>query len=696
MELLYLITLIVLAVGFMMYKKSDNKINFVKWLAICIVSVYGYNITLGVVLGFIKIPANLWLLSIINLVIAGMLLYRVIKFKAIQKYEVRKLDIVGLLVVLAIFAIMFVKDLYITDGNIAHMAVDSAVHYRAAKHYSENLDLFVNVEDKTFFNFNVMQPGAYINDGIFMRVINKLFGTSHEFIYQMFESMSLFFCGLAFYAVIADKINTKKGLIASLVLFALYMYGYPYNAWFYGFSYLAVSIVVATTLLAVVEELYSDNNMRRRFILPLVGILSFGLIFSYCLFVPAIFAAICIYCFLKDLGRKDEKAYLKIFKKTTLIVLGMLVVITILGIVYLFIPTFFIQGQTNLVSALKIDGANYSELINDFIAYIPFGIIYAFDLIKRIKERKINFLDVFAVVVTGYLGVLYIGWQLEFVSKYYMFKVYSLMWLVIFSITAEMINKYINERNFRMDIIALIGLFFLMVFSRKVSIEEICKIYLGILLVFYMVLPQLIKGLNLKDSKNKFVVKVREMFKDFKPYVSGAIYIILWGSFVFMWVWLKSGHLIGEVEKHSLPNYVGIYYDENCNLRKQVDLTSSINKNEIELIKFAKEEFKDLSADNLGLITAVVQESYFERIWACALLEITSDTMTYGDYIQRSHVLTLDEILNDPNIKYIVKLNSNEQDKVDGNQRLLNEARQEEQIEVLKDNKNGFVARINR
>ena len=36
MEILYILTLIILGISFMMFKKSDEKLNFIKWLIIYI------------------------------------------------------------------------------------------------------------------------------------------------------------------------------------------------------------------------------------------------------------------------------------------------------------------------------------------------------------------------------------------------------------------------------------------------------------------------------------------------------------------------------------------------------------------------------------------------------------------------------------------------------------------------------------
>ena len=300
MGILYILTIIILGIAFMIFKKSDEKLNFIKWLIIYIVTLYAYNIVIGMVLGLLNITSYIWLLSIINLLVSAGLGYKAIKNKDMQKYFVRKQDIAGIIVALIVFSVMLVKDLYIHKGNVSHMAIDSAVHYRAAKHYSENLKIFINVEDKTLFDFNVMQTGAYINDGIFMNIMHRITGLNHAYLYQIFETLSLFVSGLAFYAIFIDKIKTIRGFILSFILFVLYIYGYPYNSWFYGFSYLSLGIFFAAGLVPVANSLYSEEKVNKVFAISLIGILSFGLIFSYCLFVPAIFASICIYVFLKD------------------------------------------------------------------------------------------------------------------------------------------------------------------------------------------------------------------------------------------------------------------------------------------------------------------------------------------------------------------------------------------------------------
>ena len=109
MEIFYIITLVLLGISFMMFKKSEEKLNFIKWLIIFIVSLLGYNILIGMILGLLNITSYIWLLSIINIIVALMLVYKCIRYKKIQKYFVRKIDIVGILVILKTYT--YIKEI---------------------------------------------------------------------------------------------------------------------------------------------------------------------------------------------------------------------------------------------------------------------------------------------------------------------------------------------------------------------------------------------------------------------------------------------------------------------------------------------------------------------------------------------------------------------------------------------------------
>lgn len=609
----------------MLFKKTEEKQNFVKWIAIFLVSLLGYNITVCMILGFLKITSYIWMLSIINILFSALLGYKAIKNKDCQKYYVRKQDIAGVVVFLTIFIVILIKDINPFDGGLKYAAIDSAIHYRAAKHFSDNLMIFVNVPDKTLFNFNVMQTGAYINDGIFMNIVNGITGMEYQYIYEIFEISILFLSGFVFYAMISDRIKNKTGFFASMILLGLYIYGYPYNSYMYGFSYLSVSIAVVVGLILVVQMLYEKINFK--LVITLIAMLAMGLIFSYCLYVPTIFAAICIYAFIKDF-KSDEKAFLKIFKKRTLIVTGVLLAITVLGIGYLLVPTFFIADQSSLVDALTNGGGTYKGSVLNFRFYAPFGLLYLVYIfygeivkLQTIKKNKkegettvgyrkgeIEFLDIFAISTVMLFIMLFIGVRLDYVSDYYFSKVYNLLWIAVIAISTNLINMYSDRKK------------------------------TGKIMLIYTL----------------------------------AFLILVVGTII-----LKASTLLDEGKKQALPNYIGIYFEENCDFKGLIKAYNNLAKEQIEVIRFTK-TLDDITADNITLISG----SYYERTWTTAMRELTSTKKEYQDIIQDTNEYTIQTGLDDPDTKYIVRVNESYD---------LDQFEDKSGFEILFQNSRGYV-----
>ena len=585
-SIFYLITVIGLAVSFMLFKKSEEKQNFLKWLVIFIITFMGYNVTLGMILGLIGIKCSLWLLGIINVIINYLLYSRKKEDEGFQKYEFPVRDRVALVLLLILFTVMLFKDIRVQDGGIKFAAIDSGIHYRAAKHYADNLKIFVQCEDKTIFDFNVMQTGAYINDGIYMRVVNSLTGAPHEYLYESFEILMLALNLFAFYVLIADKIKGKFGfIITMLVLMPLYIYAYPYNSYMYGFSYLSLGVNAFLGIMLVLDLFYKECK-KDWFVITLVVLNSMLLIFSYCLFVPGVFAAICLYTWVKDFWQKDEKKILKIFKKRTLILTGILLLVTALGIGYLVVPTFFIAGQSNLKDALLNDGGMYKNLCDNFVIYIPFGILFIVDLIlrrKELKEGKFNVLTFFTIMIPAYFFVMWVGMRMAIMSTYYFFKIYYILWPVVIATVIDLFNRYSEKK--------LVG-----------------KIILG-------------------------------------------LYICLWGAFVVTTILVKASNLFPE-QKFVMKNRVGVYFDQNCDYRGLIQAYNNLAKEQIAVIN-EMNKIEDLTADNITLISG----SYYERTWAVALGDLTSEKLHYSKILQDTTPYTIQDGLDNPNTKYVVRVN---------------------------------------
>lgn len=584
MDFIYIISMIALGIAFILYKKSEEKISFVKWLIITILTGISYNIAVAMFFGLLAIKLNLIVFSIINIGIAVALSFRGIKSKDFQKYYFSKLEILGLVIITVMFGVMLVKDMKIQNGDIVHIAIDSSIHYRAAKHYADSLMAFINVEDKTFFDFNIMQTGAYVNDGLLMHVLHNISGgkITYPHIYEFFECLMVFMCGLGLYGIVIEKINGKFGFVLSMAFYALYIYGYPYNSYFYGFSYLTVGLVTTLAILGVVDLLYAKEKFNKIFIIALIAVNSFGLIFSYCLFAPIVYAAICIYCFIKDL-KTEEKSFLKIFKPTTITVAIVLFFIAVVGVCYFVIPAHFINGQEPVSDAIKNDGAIYDGLWKDEFYYAPFALLYAFTFVREMikKDRKLEFLDVFSILYVGFWGIMYIAMRKAIVSPYYFYKTYFVLWIIIFAITIKLINKYLSV------------------------------------------------------PKMKYVI---------------GVYGTVWPVFVLIMLVLTTSRLLPEETKHSIPNYIGMYYSENCDKRGDFLINLNFKNGEQEIAEYVRENLDDATADNTIMITG----TYNERCWATVTTELSSKNMGYRDVIQDVRMHHFSEFAYQPEKKYVV------------------------------------------
>ena len=130
----------------------------------------------------------------------------------------------------------------------------------------------------------------------------------------------------------------------------------------------------------------------------------------------------------------------------------------------------------------------------------------------------------------------------------------------------------------------------------------------------------------------------------------------------------------------------------NTEFRKLIDLNNNFNANEIKVVKYARENIPDLTANNIELIN----NGYYTRIWATALLEISSSDIKYEKFVQDTKKYTVETALENKEKKYIVQVVSKEQTQLDEYNKTLKEIKQMEEIEILYENENGFVAKINR
>lgn len=433
MGIFYCLTVVAMLATFVIVKKSDKKLNLINWCILSLIAYLAFNILICMIFGNLNITTNLVFLSIINLLVTVGFGFKIYKDKKIQNFEIRKRDFIAVVAVFIIVSYMAVKQYTPLSKTVANASVDACNHYSAAINFADNMKILAKINNTTGYNFKTMQTGAYINTGIFMSVVRSILPDFKDYVtFKIFEIGVLALNVLAFYMLISEKLKTKKNFMIGIIFLVLYAFAYPYTSLLYGFSYLSVSIAFATGLFYL-AKIYNADDCNFWMKLVLILLMGVGIIFSYCLFVPALFAFICIYVFIKDM-KKDEKKYFKFFKKSTILITGVLLVLTILAIIYLVVPTFTDSDQNKLTDAIGFVGGSYKSLYQDFLFYIPFVALFIY---KSIKNKEMNYQTLALILLVGQTAICLAGLILGFVSSYYYYKIYYIIWILLVDIAVE-------------------------------------------------------------------------------------------------------------------------------------------------------------------------------------------------------------------------------------------------------------------
>lgn len=450
MGIIYILTTIILILSFLFLKKSDEKQNIIEWIILSIISYLGYNIAVCMIFGVIGIHTNLIFLSVVNIIVSAVFAYLIFKKKQKQEFYLEKKNIIPVIFILLITVFVGIVQYKPADYSVATASVDGPMHYSAAIHFADDMIVLSKIDNKTGYNFLTMQSGAYINNGIQMKVFRSILGDkAKDFITFKYFEMEIFtLCALSLFMCVCKKADTIYKTIIAMVITCIYVFAYPYTSLLYGFSYLGVGIVFCTSFYFI-STIYGKIDFKYWMILTsLSGI---GIIFSYCLFVPAMYAFMCITVFIKE---KDSKR--KIFKKQTIITFAVLFTITVLSILYLVVPTFLVASQNKLTDAIGFDGGIYKGFYIDFLLYVPFIISFIY---KAIKEKKCTSIMIAFIVICAQWALTLLGLLAGKVSAYYYYKIYYILMPLFSIITMDVIFDLNDNKELQVFIATYLATF---------------------------------------------------------------------------------------------------------------------------------------------------------------------------------------------------------------------------------------------
>ena len=437
MNIIYILTSLALIISYLLLNKSEKKENLIHSVIISVILFLTYNIFITQIMFFVHLKSTLLNLAIVNIAFSAVFITKEIKTKTIQKYYINKLDIIAVIIIL-VLAITIVIMNYGTNIAVKHAVTDAATHYFASDDFYRYSTLFSRESSDTikWLNTPYLMTGAYVNTGIFLKlfkgIIDETFLVKLYFIFDMFIWM---LSGLLMYTALSTNFKNKKHQILALVLTIFYMLAYQLNSLFAGFSYLGVGLDIIIGIIIIMK-----SEIKTNYKISSLFLLNLGIMFSYYYFAPVLFLSELWYIIVTN-----KKQNIKIFSKQNIFeILIALVIPGLIGVIY-FIGYPLMQANNkafDYVGAIATDGFIYEDLIMNIFPYLLLSEVY---IIYIAFKKKNTFIDKLLYLTVIFTLLIYMLMKLEFVSSYYYYKIYYMLFLVLTVSSYEILKIFVDK-----------------------------------------------------------------------------------------------------------------------------------------------------------------------------------------------------------------------------------------------------------
>ena len=437
MNIIYILTSLALIISYLLLNKSEKKENLIHSVIISVILFLTYNIFITQIMFFVHLKSTLLNLAIVNIAFSAVFITKEIKTKTIQKYYINKLDIIAVIIILGL-AITIVIMNYGTNIAVKHAVTDAATHYFASDDFYRYSTLFSRESSDTikWLNTPYLMTGAYVNTGIFLKlfkgIIDETFLVKLYFIFDMFIWM---LSGLLMYTALSTNFKNKKHQILALVLTIFYMLAYQLNSLFAGFSYLGVGLDIIIGIIIIMK-----SEIKTNYKISSLFLLNLGIMFSYYYFAPVLFLSEFWYILVKN-----KKQSIKIFSKKNIFeIIIALVIPGLIGVIY-FIGYPLMQANNkafDYVGAIATDGFIYEDLIMNIFPYLLLSEVY---IIYIAFKKKNTFIDKLLYLTVIFTLLIYMLMKLEFVSSYYYYKIYYMLFLVLTVSSYEILKIFVDK-----------------------------------------------------------------------------------------------------------------------------------------------------------------------------------------------------------------------------------------------------------
>lgn len=409
-SIFYLISFVGFIAGVYCLKKTEDKLYAVTWIPVSIIAVMCYQALMAAFLDLLHITVNIISVGVMDMLMAAIIWWRIIKGDKLQKYCFKTIDTV-MIAGLAVVVFLFMLKRYGINLSLSYGSVDGASHL-----YSAMDVVFSQSLDAMFY--------SSLHNALLIEFLSPLLtvGTYYK-AYVFGDVLHLLLAGMMFYGTIRKYAVDRFMRQAGVVVTFLYLLGYPANSTIFGFSYLGMSLTVILCIITVTSE-YMDSHINEKWMLLLLMTTCFAVFESYMLFVPIIYFGILIWMFVNQNVKSRLISFNTIIKG-----LSIFLIPTGLGLWYAFRGVFGQSTGLTVGKQISLEGGIYRNLFTNFLILIPFAVVGLWQLIKKKNNHVILYFSALEIIFTFVLFVLALDKK---VSGYYYYKNYFLVWLLLF------------------------------------------------------------------------------------------------------------------------------------------------------------------------------------------------------------------------------------------------------------------------
>lgn len=433
--------------GLYFWKKTQKKLYGVTWMGIVCVASLCFHVLVAALINIIHIPVNVISIGIADLLCGVWFWYRIIKKGEKQKYTYEIIDGVFLVLLFGVIA-WLVRQRYGLILDIHYATVDPAAHFQDA------MNVVANQKVSNMFY-------AALNNALLIEAMGWL--TKVDYYYKIFvlaDVLHFALAGLGFYGLLRKWAKDRFMKVAACVGTFIYLFGFPLNSTLFGFVYLGMGITIIGYLINITDSLLEDEYSQRVSII-LLSLGCLGLFESYVMFMPVVYFGMLLAILVKQ-----QKKRMLVSKDTVKICLEIFLIPCVLGLYYTYFGVFS-DGLT-VGSAIANEGHIYRDLYSNFLPFLPLALfgIWQFAKMKKWTAE----VCIFPLAAVFAIGLFLMGLQGR-ASSYYYFKMYYLLWLLVFLLLYRGIESiHVSSRGvvvgYFVTWLLVIGIFFFNVEDR--------------------------------------------------------------------------------------------------------------------------------------------------------------------------------------------------------------------------------------